>query len=415
MSAELSYSLNSDENSKVRSAVKRLTLVNFRNYKYLRLNLSSPFIILCGENGSGKTNVLEAISFLSQGRGLRNAKLSEIKTFDFLAKQQSSPVFINNSGWAVSAHIENNGEEFNIGTAVESVVKEFEYNEIKEVERRVVQVNNQKLSSQNELGNYISVIWVTPQMDRLFQGSSQLRRSFLDRIVYAFDVDHGRRVSSYDNLYRQWLQILKSGNINTSWLNALEGQMAEIGVAIAAARREHVQKLNNFIEQNPDDIFPDAFLSLDGTIEKMLDEKPAIYVEDFYKESLAKQRRYILFNDTNCGINKTDLCVIYKKKNVPASLCSTGEQKSLLLSIILAHAKSLFYLRGLSPILLLDEVAAHLDNMKKDAFLTKIKNLHLQAWLTTTDLFEFSNFREASQFFEVKNNTVQEVLLSEYI
>lgn len=371
-----------------------------------------PFIILGGENGSGKTNVLEAVSFLSQGRGLRNAKLSEVKTFDFLANQQSSPVFINNSGWAVSAQIEKFGEEFNIGTAVESVVKEFEYNETKEVERRIVQVNNQKLSSQNELGNYLSVIWVTPQMDRLFQGGSQLRRSFLDRIVYAFDVEHARRISAYDNLYKQWLQILKSGNINTSWLNALEEQMSGIGVAIAAARREQVQKLNTFIEQNPDDVFPDATLTLDGTIEQMLNDKPAIYVEDFYRESLFNQRRNILFNDSANTLNKTDLCVLYKQKNVPAALCSTGEQKSLLLSIILAHARSLLYSRGVSSILLLDEVAAHLDDTKKDAFLAKIQNMQLQTWLTTTDLSEFAHLREFAQFFEVKDNTVQEVSLS---
>lgn len=411
MSAIVSCNSMIDDN-KVGSAVRRLTLVNFRNYKYLRLNFNSPFIIFGGENGSGKTNVLEAVSFLSQGRGLRNAKLSEIKTFDFLANQQPSPIFINNNGWAVSAQIEKFGEEFNIGTAVESFVKESEYNEIKEVERRIVQVNNQKLSSQNELGNYLSIIWVTPQMDRLFQTGAQLRRNFLDRIVCTFDIEHARRISSYDNLYRQWLQILKSGNINTSWLNALEEQMSGIGVAIAAARREQVQKLNTFIEQNPDDIFPDAFLSLDGTIEKMLEDKPAIYVEDFYRESLFNLRRNILFNDSSNTFNKTDLCVLYKKKNVPAALCSTGEQKALLLSIILAHAKSLLYTRGVSPILLLDEIAAHLDNAKKEAFLTKINSLKLQAWLTTTDLSEFTNLKDMAQFFEVKNNTVREVTLS---
>ena len=332
------YSNTNKEETKVGSAVRRLTLVNFRNYKYLRLNLAQPFVILSGENGSGKTNVLEAVSFLSQGRGLRNAKLSEIKTFDFLADKQKTPVFINNSGWAVSAQIEKAGEEFNLGTAVESVMKETDFNEAKEVERRIVQINNQKLSSQNELGNYLSIIWVTPQMDRLFLGGTQQRRSFLDRIVYAFDTEHARRLSSYENLYRQWLQILKSGNINNSWLTALEEQMSGIGVAIAAARREQVQKLNAFIEQNPDDVFPEAVLTLDGTIEQMLDSKPAIYVEDFYRESLFNQRRSILFNDSGNNINKTDLCAVYKKKNVPAGLCSTGEQKSLLLSIILAQA-----------------------------------------------------------------------------
>ncbi len=403
---------NGSEYSKVRSAVRRLTLVNFRNYKYLRLNLDKPFIVLSGENGSGKTNVLEAVSFLSQGRGLRGAKLSEVKTFDFLAEVQATPTFINNNGWAVSAQLEKSGEELCIGTAVESTLKEIEYNETKEVERRIVQVNNQKLASQNELGSFLSIIWVTPQMDRLFHGSAQQRRNFLDRIVYTFDVDHARRLSSYDNLYRQWLQILKSGNVNNVWLDSLEEQLSGIGVAIAAARREQVHKLNTFIEKNPDDIFPSAVLTLDGTIEKMLDEKAAVYVEDFYRESLFNQRRNILYNDTSNGINKTDLKAIYKNKNVPASLCSTGEQKSLLLSIILAQAKSVINSRGMSPILLLDEIAAHLDNTKRDALLAKIKALNIQTWLTTTTLFEFMSIKDDTQFFEVKNNTVREINIS---
>ena len=332
---------NFNDLTKVSSALKRLTLVNFRNYKYLRLNFDKRFIILSGENGSGKTNILEAISFLSQGRGLRNSKLSDVKTFDFLANEQSTPTFINNNGWAVSAQIIRDQDEYNIGTAVESSTKEINHNETKEIERRIININNQKVSSQNELGNYISLIWVTPQMDRLFQTSSQNRRSFLDRIVYLFDTNHAKRLSSFDNVYRQWLQILKSGNINNNWLYSLEEQIAGIGVAIAAARKEQITKLNNFMEHNVDDIFPEATLLLDGTIEKMLDEKPAIYVEDFYKESLLSQRRYILNNDNGVWINKTDIKAIYKKKNVPANFCSTGEQKSLLLSIILSQARCL--------------------------------------------------------------------------
>ena len=397
------------DEAKVGSAIKRLTLVNFRNYKYLRLNLNEDFIVLSGENGSGKTNVLEALSFLSQGRGLRSAKLSEIKTFDFLANNQNTPVFINNNGWAVSAQLHRYGEEFSIGTAVESFIKETDYNKTKEVERRIVQVNNQKLSSQNELSNYLSMIWVTPQMDRLFQGSAQQRRNFLDRIVCTFDVDHAKRISAFDNLYRQWVQILKSGNINNVWLTSLEEQLSEIGVAIAAARIEQINKLNSFIEKNPDDVFPAAVLSLDGSIEKMLEEKPAIYVEDFYKESLFNQRRSILYNESGLGIAKTDLKAIYKNKNVPAEFCSTGEQKSLLLSVILAQARSLIKRRNTPPILLLDEIAAHLDDIKRDALLQKIKELHLQSWLSSTTIFEFSQIKEFAQFFEVKNNTVKEL------
>lgn len=406
----IATSLNiSSEKTKVRSVLRRLTLVNFRNYRYLRINLDKPFIVLYGENGSGKTNILEAVSFLSQGRGLRNAKLSEIKTFDFLADNQNTPVFINNNGWAVSALLDNNDEELTIGTAVESLVKEIAYNEVKEVERRIVHVNNQKLASQNDLGNFLSIIWITPQMDRLFQGGAQHRRSFLDRIVYAFDVEHAKRLSTFDNLYRQWLQVLKSGTLNNAWLTSLEEQIAATGVAIAAARREQVIRLNTFIETNPDDTFPDAFLQLDGTIEKMLEDKPAVYVEDFYRESLFNQRRSILYNDSGNSINKADLIAIYKKKNVPANLCSTGEQKSLLLNIILAQAKSLIASKNIRPIFLLDEITAHLDDNKRDAFFEKIKALNIQSWLTSTTMFDFMNIRGDSQFFEVKDNTVKEV------
>ena len=392
--------------AKVRSAIWRLTLVNFRNYKYLRLNLNQPFIVLHGENGSGKTNILEAISFFSQGRGLRNAKLSEVKTFDFLATQLSAPAFINNNGWAVSMLLHRLDEEFSLGTAVESLIKESDYNEIKGIERRVVQVNDQKLTSQNELGNYLSLIWITPQMDRLFIGGAQHRRHFLDRIVYTFDTDHAKRLSNFDNVYRQWLQVLKTSQ-NPQWLASLEQQIAELGVAIAAARCEHVNKLNAFMEQNPDDVFPNAIIELDGTVERMIYEKPAVYVEDYYREAMFKMRQNILYNSTETGINKTDLRVIYKKKNTPANLCSTGEQKSLLLSIVLSQAKYLSSYRGYPPILLLDEVGAHLDDYKRNALLSKLTDLHTQIWLTTTNPFEFSSIRDIAQFFEVKDNNVQ--------
>lgn len=402
---------NSDcdiKKTEVRSEISRLTLVNFRNYKYLRLNLNKPFIVLSGENGSGKTNILEAISFLSQGRGLRNAKLSDIKTFDFIANQQATTTFINNQGWAVSAQLRKLQETFTIGTAIETQVKEIDYNEAREIERRIVHVNNQKLSSQSELGNFLSLIWITPQMDRLFIGGAQHRRHFLDRIVYSFDTTHSQRLSNYDNLYRQWLQILKSGKINHQWLLSLEEQIAAVGVAIAAARREQVQKLNYFMENNPDDTFPDVILELNGTIEQMLNEKPAVFVEDYYRESLLQLRRTVLGEDVVTGINKTDLKVIYKRKNIPANLCSTGEQKSLLLSIILSEARCLTAHQGFPPILLLDEVAAHLDDSKRHILLNKLAELETQVWLTTTNPFEFSSLHEQAQFFTIKDNTVCE-------
>lgn len=404
----LNYNLHT---TKVRSAIKRLTLVNFRNYKYLRINTDSSFVVLYGENGTGKTNILEAISFLSPGRGLRNAKLSEVKTFDFMNQTLETPVFINNKGWAVSANIKRDNEDFNIGTSVETTLKEIDYNETKEIERRIIHINNEKISLQSELNNYLSIIWVTPQMDRVFQTNPQNRRNFLDRIVCSFDAEHTKRLSIYDNIYRQWLQILKSDKINDNWLFSIEEKIAENGIAIAAARKEQVEKLNMFIKENPDDIFPQAKLELEGTIENLLDKKPALYVEDVYKEKLFEQRKSILTNTSlKENIIKADLKAIYVKKNTPANLCSTGEQKSLLLNIILSQARYLKATRGVSPILLLDEISAHLDNVKKDALLSKVMDLHSQCWLTTTNAFDFMNCKSYANFFEIKSNTAKSVV-----
>ena len=176
-------------------------------------------------------------------------------------------------------------------------------------------------------------------MDRLFRGGSQPRRSFLDRLVYAFDIEHAKRTATFEHLYREWYRLIKEGKNDNYWLSSLEENIATTGVAIAAARREQVARLNAFIDKEPDDVFPSVRLELDGSLEKALDTKPAIEVEDFYINTLKKQRCFVVNNDNPDGINRTDFKVYFKKKGMPADLCSTGEQKSLLISIILAQAK----------------------------------------------------------------------------
>ena len=390
----------------VKSGVKRLTLTDFRNYAYLRLNTELNPIIVTGENGSGKTNILEAISFLTPGRGLRAARLSDIKRIaPALVSDDYIPVA--NTAWAVSATVHNNDDDIEIGTGVESSFKEIE-DETKSFDRRIVKIDGQKISSQSDLGKYISAIWLTPQMDRLFRGGSQPRRSFLDRLVYAFDIEHAKRTSNFEHLYKEWFQLIKSGHTDGHWLASLEEEMAGIGVAIAAARREQIARLNSFIKSEPDDIFPNVELSLEGTIEQMLDDKPAIDVEDFYIGSLQKQRQRVLYSDYIDGINRTDFKVLYKKKRMPAELCSTGEQKSLLISIILAQTKCQTLDKGFPPVLLLDEVVAHLDDVKREALLEKIKDLQIQAWITSTNAELFRSLRDCAQFFEVKNNCIFE-------
>ncbi|MBR1605986.1 MAG: DNA replication/repair protein RecF [Alphaproteobacteria bacterium] len=393
-------------NSVIKSGVKRLTLTDFRNYAYLRLNTNLNPIIISGENGTGKTNILEAISFLTPGRGLRSAKLADIKRI--------SPAIVandyipQNTAWAVSSTINTNGEDIEIGTGIESSYRETD-DETRAYDRRIVKIDGQKITSQSDLGHYISAIWLTPQMDRLFRGGSQPRRSFLDRLVYAFDIEHAKRTSNFEHLYKEWFQLIKSGKTDGHWLASIEEEMAGIGVAIAAARREQIARLNTFIQKEPDDIFPNVELSLEGTIEQMLDSKPAIDVEDYYIGALQKQRRNVLYSEYIDGVNRTDFKVFYKKKRMPAELCSTGEQKSLLISIILAQTKCQTLAKGFPPVLLLDEVVAHLDDVKREALLEKIRDLSIQAWITSTDASLFDSMRDCAQFFEIKNNNAYEV------
>lgn len=394
-----------DEVVKEKSGVSRLTLTDFRNYAYLRINADLCPIILTGENGSGKTNILEAISFLTPGKGLRGARLADIKRITPALVHTDYKYSGESLNWAVSATVKKNNEEYNIGTGAQKTQREAD-DEIRSFERRIVQIDGQKVASQTELGKFLSAIWITPQMDRLFLGGTQPRRSFLDRIVYAFDVEHAKRTANFEHTYKQWYQLLKNGCNDNRWLLSLEEEMSSLGVAIAAARRELVARLNTFIETDPDDVFPDIMLELEGTIEKMLDKMAAVDVEDFYINLLKKSRNSVINNDYVDGINRTDFKVYYKKKNMPAELCSTGEQKSLLVSIILAQTKCQILDKGFAPILLLDEVTSHLDNIKKDALLYKIKDLKLQAWITSTESQLFEILKNDAQFFSVKNNQV---------
>ena len=363
-------------------------------------------MVIFGENGSGKTNILEAISYLSPGRGLRGARLADIKRITpVLVDDEYEPTPISNVSWAVSAVVNKGFDEIEIGTAVEKNVWEDE-DEVKSYDRRIVKINGNKVSSQAELGHYFSTVWLTPQMDRLFRGGSQPRRSFLDRLVFAFDNEHAKRTAAFEQVYREWNQLLKQGSHDKSWLFSLEDSMATLGVAIAAARREQIAKLNTFIANEPDDVFPSVTLELDGIIEKMLNALPAVEVEDYYRNMLLGSRRAAAFSDSVDGVNRTDFKVFYKKKRMPAELCSTGEQKSLLISIILAQTKCQTLDKGFAPVLLLDEVAAHLDDSKREALLEKIRDLGIQAWITATDDKPFKSLKGYAQFIKVENGRI---------
>ena len=391
--------------TKLKSGVERLTLTDFRNYSSLRLKTDIAPIVIFGENGSGKTNILEAISFLTPGRGLRSARLADIKRFIPQITGNNEYSFISPLNWAVAADVVKNDELYTVATAVEKSSRDdYQNDESRSFERRIVKVDNIKLSSQGDLGKYFTATWLTPQMDRLFRGGSQPRRSFLDRLVYAFDMEHAKRTATFEHLYRERYKLLKEGKNDNYWLDSIEENMATTGVAIAAARREQIDRLNTFIKNEPDDVFPSVKLELDGKIENMLDSKPAVFVEDEYKDMLLKQRKFVLDYENLEGVNRTDFKIYYKKKGMPADLCSTGEQKSLLISLILAQTKCQTLHQGFAPVMLLDEVAAHLDDIKREALLEKITSLNLQAWITTTNPELFDSLRNSAQFLEIRNN-----------
>ena len=394
--------------TQLKSGVERLTLTNFRNYAALRINAPIAPVVIFGENGSGKTNILEAISFLTPGRGLRGARLADIKRFIPQITGSSDISFVSPLSWAIAAEVSLNGNHCTLATAVEKSSREADEDDIRSFERRIVKIDGNKTASQAELGRYFSAVWLTPQMDRLFRGGSQPRRAFLDRLVYAFDMEHAKRTAIFEHLYREWYRLIKEGKNDDCWLGLLEEQMAAVGVAIAAARREQVARLNAFIENEPDDVFPSVRLELDGTIEKGLDNSAAVEIEDEYRGMMKRQRRFVLENDNPDGVNRTDFKVYFKKKGMPADLCSTGEQKSLLISILLAQTKCQTLYKGFAPVLLLDEVAAHLDDIKREALLEKITALNIQAWITSSSPELFDSLRGQAQFLQVKNNQIHQ-------
>ncbi len=362
------------------SFISSLKLHNFRCYEQAALDdLSRGLIVLYGPNGAGKTNVLEAVSLLSPGRGLRTAKNIEMQ------RQAGA------KAWAVSASVENESTTIQIGTGIEPAT-----------EKRLVRIQGEAVKSQAALADYLSCVWLTPQMDRLFIDSSGHRRRFLDRLVFAFDPGHAGRVSRYENALSQRSKLLREGRGDAVWLTALEKQIAETGIAIAAARLDFVQKLQSACDAEEGIHFPRAQLRVTGSIEELLCNAPALEVEDMFIYQLqAGRERDAVTGGAASGPHKSDLSVIYAAKDMPADQCSTGEQKALLIGIILAHAHLIKAERGAPPILLLDEVAAHLDENRRAALYQILQDTGGQVWLTGTDENLFASIRGAAQFYHV--------------
>ncbi|MCB1591163.1 MAG: DNA replication/repair protein RecF [Alphaproteobacteria bacterium] len=368
--------------------IRTLKLHSFRSYEAAEIaDLGPGLLVFSGPNGAGKTNILEAVSLFSPGRGLRGARLADLQR-----QGDARP-------WAVSGEVQTRHEAVKLGTGMDPQ---------KGVDKRAVRLNGKSAKGQSVLADYVSCVWLTPQMDGLFLESSRERRRFLDRLVFGFDPGHSGRVTRYENALSQRSKLLREGRIDPAWLSGLEQQMAETGTAIAAARLDFAHRLQAACNAADHTHFPLAKLGVTGSVERHLAAGKALEVEDWFRESLVSSReRDALVGGAEVGPHKSDLEVFYAAKGMPAGQCSTGEQKALLTGLILAHAQLITAERGEPPILLLDEVAAHLDEGRRAALYEILEKLHAQVWLTGTDTGLFAAVKDQALFFSVNGSVIE--------
>ena len=370
----------------------KIELDKFRNYKTLSLELDQRHVVLTGKNGAGKTNLLEAVSFLSPGRGLRRAPYDSVGINGGIGD------------WSIFANLEGAMGEVSIGTGLQKTGFGIDT-------QRKVRIDATQIKTSDELLDHLRLMWLVPAMDGLFTGAAGDRRRYLDRMVLAIDPAHGRRVSSFEKSMRSRNKLLGEEMPDQSWLDAIEIQMAEHAVAIASARVEVISLLSSVIIKNNDvnSPFPDALIHLDGLLETLVADMAASDLEMHYADILRGSRRLDgAARRTLQGPHRSDMKVIHRPKSMPAAQCSTGEQKALLVGLMLAHARLTGELHGFAPILLLDEIAAHLDKQRRTALFDMIDDLGCQAWMSGTDVELFDGLGERANYFEVDEGAVRQ-------
>src|SRR5436309_10393720 len=368
------------------SRIHRLSLTHFRNYRAASVQARGDVVVLVGPNGAGKTNCLEAISFLSPGRGLRRATLEDV------ADNQGD------GSWAVSAEVEGALGLATLGTGIDAPAAEAAAST-----SRRCRIDREPVSSATAFGDHLRMVWLTPAMDGLFLGAASERRRFFDRLVLAIDSEHTSRVSALDRSLRSRNRLLEVRNYDDHWCDAIERETAELAVAVAATRGQTAVKLAAMLRARGEaSAFPSAQIMLDGWIENALVDEPATSVEDRYREILRHSRaRDAAAGRTLDGPHLTDLQVIYAPKNMAARDASTGEQKALLIGLVLAHANLVAEMTGITPLLLLDEVVAHLDPARRNALFDELATLGAQVWMTGADLAAFSELSASAEIFDV--------------
>ncbi len=342
-------------------------------------------MVLTGANGAGKTSVLEALSMLTPGPGLRGARLAD------LARREAG----DGAAWAVATEANGFAGPVTIGTG--SVDGEA---------RRTLRIDGRPARGQAALAEVVAALWLTPAMDRMFTDGASSRRRFFDRLVFGFDASHASRLSAYERAMRERSRLLRDGGRDAAWLTALEARMAENGIALAAARRTTMRRLASVLGEGAGP-FPGAETAFDGGVEGLLDHMPAVDAEAHLAAALADSRRHdAQAGGASHGPHRSDLVVRHKISGVPAAQCSTGEQKALLIAMVLATARLQALVRGAAPLLLLDEVVAHLDCDHRAALFDEIHHVGAQAWLTGTDYAVFAPLCGRAQYLTVASGTI---------
>jgi DNA replication and repair protein RecF len=355
--------------------LSRLTLTNFRNYPALTWRPAARLAVVTGPNGSGKTNLLESISLLTPGRGLRNARIAE-----FGRRAADGPL-----PWGAVGRFLRDGIEAGVatGTPPEGVG-----------DRRVFRLDGVPARSQAEITATAAVVWLTPQMDRLFQEAASGRRRFVDRLAWALEPGHAREISAYETAMASRSRLLAT-SADPAWLAGVEDSMARHAVAVSATRSNFVARLNAALESGASGGFPPARLLLDDPIADCLAASPALAVEDWLRERLAKSRAQDAQGGTQWGAHRADVTLTDAATGLEAALASTGQQKALLIGVILGHAALIAAMRGYAPLLLLDEPAVHLDPARRAALWDALGRTDAQAVLTGTDRDAFAGLAEA--------------------
>src|ERR1700734_1708394 len=370
--------------------VLRLTLNNFRNYHAASLETGAKTIVLVGPNGAGKTNLIEAISFFAPGRGLRRANLDEVAFSE------------GDGSWAAAAEIEGGLGLATLGPGIERPLEDGA------TVLRKCRIDREPVGSAAAFADHLRVVWLVPAMDTLFVGAPSERRRFLDRLALGVDAEHGSRVNALERSLRSRNRLLEEPRPDAHWLDAVEHETAELAVAVAGLRVETMRRLAVGLASRKASAFPAAEIALEGWMEQLMPDHPAAEIEERYRAVLRDNRaRDAAAGRTLDGPHLTDLKVLYADKGIPAADTSTGEQKALLIGLVLAHARLIAEMTGISPILLLDEIVAHLDPARRTSLHAELAQLDSQVWMTGADPALFAEIGGSAEMVEVSSGRLR--------